>query len=41
MRKLITVAAGIALAGSLSACGKSGMDRAVPMNSPSRAPRPW
>ena len=30
MRKLITVAAGIALAGSLSACGKSGVDRARP-----------
>lgn len=30
MRKLVTVAAGIALAGSLSACGKSGMDRNRP-----------
>ena len=30
MRKLITVAAGLALAGSLSACGKSGYDRARP-----------
>lgn len=30
MRKLITVAAGVALAGSLSACGKSGYDRNRP-----------
>ncbi|MDV3458108.1 DUF3035 domain-containing protein [Sphingomonas sp. HF-S4] len=30
MRKLITVAAGLALAGSLSACGKNGYDRARP-----------
>lgn len=30
MRKLITVAAGLALAGSLSACGKSGYDRQRP-----------
>ena len=30
MRKLITVAAGLALAGSLSACGKSGYDRNRP-----------
>ncbi|WP_448663072.1 DUF3035 domain-containing protein [Sphingomonas sp. CJ20] len=30
MRKLITLAAGIALVGSLSACGKRGYDRARP-----------
>ena len=30
MRKLITLAAGVALAASLSACGKSGYDRARP-----------
>jgi hypothetical protein len=30
MRKLITVAAGLALAGSLSACGKNGYDRDRP-----------
>lgn len=30
MRKLIVIAAGIALAGSLSACGKNGYDRARP-----------
>ncbi|HVJ02320.1 MAG TPA: DUF3035 domain-containing protein [Sphingomonas sp.] len=30
MRKLIVIAAGIALAGSLSACGKSGYDRSRP-----------
>lgn len=30
MRKLILIAAGVALAGTLSACGKSGYDRARP-----------
>lgn len=30
MRKLITLAAGVALVGTLSACGKSGFDRARP-----------
>lgn len=30
MRKLITLVAGVALAGSLSACGKSGLDRNRP-----------
>ena len=30
MRKLVLIATGIALAGSLSACGKSGYDRARP-----------
>jgi hypothetical protein len=30
MRKLIVIAAGVALAGSLSACGKNGYDRARP-----------
>lgn len=30
MRKLITLAAGVALVGSLSACGRSGFDRARP-----------
>ncbi|UZK65582.1 DUF3035 domain-containing protein [Sphingomonas sp. M1-B02] len=30
MRKLITLAAGVALAATLSACGKSGYDRARP-----------
>ena len=30
MRKLITLAAGVALAGTLSACGKSGYDRNRP-----------